>query len=166
MPAGNKQNKSRNQIPKGWRIIITRRRGHLVLYCAKPPGEVVCPSGYQTYSNRNQVPKGWQVITRQSGRTVLYCAKPSGGVICPSGYQTYSNRNQVPKGWQVIIRKSGRVVLYCAKPKPAICPRGWSKAEPIQAAILAAQGYQIKTVGNIICARKPSPKCEIGRAHV
>lgn len=168
-PAGYREYANPSQVPPG-SDVIRERRGNQVIYCARPP-RLSCPPGYDTYSSRNRVPRGWEIRTLREGGEVLYCARPP-QLSCPRGFESFASRNRIPQGWETRTIREGRQVLYCARPPRESCPRGWDQVDPARAAVLALQGWQIRNVGRIICARRPqqtqppaaqTPECTGGR---
>jgi uncharacterized repeat protein (TIGR01451 family) len=175
-PPGYDAYQNKNRIPRGWEV-VRRTRGNQVLYCARPQPvvELQCPRGYEAFRNKNRIPRGWEVIRRTGGNQVLYCARPRPVVdlSCPSGYKPYPNRNQVPRGWEVLVQRGNGQVLYCARPRQQTeeCPRGFQQVSRAKAKELAKQGWEIRQVGNLMCARRgrvetprdPTPACSGGR---
>ncbi len=152
---------------QGWKITPVTRGGQTI-YCGVPPAPLACPPGYKAYRDKDKIPPNSDVLRQQRGDQVLFCARPQ-PISCPPGYEAYSSRNRVPKGWEMITRRSDGQVLYCARPPKENCPRGWKQIDPARAAALALQGWQIRRVGSLTCARPgetttpPTPVCTGGR---
>ncbi|MBN9669766.1 peptidoglycan-binding protein [Roseibium aggregatum] len=77
-------------------------------------------------------------------------------LTCPPGYIAYWNRNRIPKNSEVIRRVRGNQVLFCARPQAQAtrCPNGWRQVSRSRAQTLRNQGWEIRRVGNLTCARQ------------
>lgn len=98
--------------------------------------------------------QGWNIAPVTRAGQTIYCGSPPAALSCPSGYKAYPSQNRVPKGWEVVTRRGGNQVLYCARPPQESCPRGWEQVDPARAAALTRQGWQIRRIGSLTCARR------------
>ncbi|WP_394701461.1 peptidoglycan-binding protein [uncultured Roseibium sp.] len=174
-PPGYAAYRNRNQIPRNSEV-LRRARGNVVLYCARPlPQAETCPPGFRQVSRqraKDLAGQGWEV--RQVGN--LMCARPveRPALQCPGGYKPYPSRNRIPRGYEVRTVRGNGQVLYCARPRPQAeaCPRGFQQVSRQRAKDLVRQGWEIRQVGSLMCARpgkqttptEPTrPNCSGGR---
>lgn len=174
-PPGYAAYRNRNQIPRN-SDVLRRARGNQVLYCARPqPQAEACPRGFRQVSRqraKDLARQGWDI--RQVGN--LMCARPVDrpALQCPGGYKPYPDRNRIPRGYEVRTVRGNGQVLYCARPRPQAeaCPRGFRQVSRQRAKDLVRQGWEIRQVGSLMCARpgrqttptEPTrPNCSGGR---
>ncbi|GBE43617.1 putative peptidoglycan binding domain protein [bacterium BMS3Bbin10] len=111
-----------------------------------------------------------------------------GACVCPSNRPVWTGQQCIPHvtpppppppqctGGRSKKYVRGKLICACpssrpvwngrqcmAKPPVSRCPSGYSKVDPLKAAVLATQGWKIKTVGNAICAKKPRSACKSGK---
>ncbi len=155
-PPGYAAYRNRNQVPRSSEV-LRRTRGNQVLYCARPlPRAETCPPGFRQVSRqraKDLVRQGWDI--RQVGN--LMCARPveRPALQCPGGYKPYPNRNRIPRGYEVQTVRGNGQVLYCARPRPQAetCPSGYRQVNRQRAKALVQQGWEIRQVGSLMCAR-------------
>ncbi|MBD1544920.1 peptidoglycan-binding protein [Roseibium aggregatum] len=155
-PPGYEAYRNKNRIPRN-SDVLRRTRGNEVLFCARPrPQAETCPPGYRQVSRqraKDLVRQGWDI--RQVGN--LMCARPveRPALQCPGGYKPYPSRNRIPRGYEVRTLRSGGQVLYCARPRPQAetCPPGFRQVSRQRAKDLVRQGWEIRQVGSLMCAR-------------
>ncbi|WP_346895791.1 peptidoglycan-binding protein [uncultured Roseibium sp.] len=174
-PPGYAAYRNRNRIPRNSEV-LRRTRGNQVLFCARPrPQAEACPRGYRQVSRqraKDLARQGWDI--RQVGN--LMCARPVDrpALQCPGGYKPYPSRNRIPRGYEVRTVRGNGQVLYCARPQPQVeaCPRGYRQVSRQRAKDLVRQGWEIRQVGRLMCARPGSqatptlptrPNCTGGR---
>lgn len=153
-PPGYEAYRNRNRIPRNSEV-LRRTRGNQVLFCARPrPQAETCPRGFREVSRqraRDLARQGWEI--RQVGN--LMCARPveRPALQCPGGYKPYPSRNRIPRGYEVRTLRGNGQVLYCARPQAEACPRGFRQVSRQRAKALVSQGWEIRQVGSLMCAR-------------
>lgn len=122
--------------------------------CVRPEPPLTCAPGWNEVDQRKAKAlraQGWEIRQIGTGDRSILCAKEP--TITCSGGRVQNGQCICPRGTE--RKQVGKTAFRCEKaPPPAQCEKGWVQVSRSKAKELVKQGWEIKQIQDILCARR------------